>query len=336
MRTVFGIPRISINIQRKELIMNIKKLGFKTTAVLFLVSATFLLGSSLIYAADMCQIIRIQEGKGAGGTRLEIFPDKITVDVGTCTVWINWVTDRDVHVSFRENAKQCVLATDVSAGFQEVELKPGESCYYSDKLSRGKTASITWGEPGTFKYQLEAPGSSSGEGYAGNILATGVITVKGEPAPKKAEVVKTEAPVDMDSDGDGVPDSMDKCPDTPKGATVNKEGCWALKGVVLFDFDNSTIKPEAYPLLDEVAVILEKNPDMKGEISGHTCSTGPEEYNQMLSEKRAGAVEAYLENKGIDASRFTSKGYGASKPIASNDTLEGRKQNRRVELKRMK
>ena len=59
--------------------MNIKKLGFKTTAVLFLLSAALLLGVALVYAADICQIIRIQEGKGAGGTRLEIFPKKVTV-----------------------------------------------------------------------------------------------------------------------------------------------------------------------------------------------------------------------------------------------------------------
>ena len=59
--------------------MNIKKLRFKTTFVLFLVSASLLLGSSLVYAEDTCQIIRIQEGKGAGGTRIEIFPEKITV-----------------------------------------------------------------------------------------------------------------------------------------------------------------------------------------------------------------------------------------------------------------
>ena len=104
---------------------------------------------------------------------------------------------------------------------------------------------------------------------------------------------------------------------------------------MLFGFDEATIKPEAYPLLDEVAVILEKNPAIKGEIRGYTCNLGPEEYNQMLSEKRAKAVEEYLENKGIDASRFTSKGYGASNPIASNDTRESRQENRRVELKRI-
>ena len=129
---------------------------------------------------------------------------------------------------------------------------------------------------------------------------------------------------------------MDLCPDTPIGATVNKVGCWALKGVVLFDFDKSEIKPEACPLLDEVAIILDTNPEIKGEIRGHTDSIGPAEYNQKLSEKRAKAVEKYLENKGIDPSRFTSKGYGASQPIATNETLEGRQENRRVELVRVK
>lgn len=139
----------------------------------------------------------------------------------------------------------------------------------------------------------------------------------------------------LDSDGDGVPDHLDECPDTPEGATVNSKGCWALTGMVLFDFDSATIKPEAYPLLDEVVTILEKNPEMKGEIQGHTDSIGPEAYNQQLSERRAKAVEGYLESKGIESSRLTSKGYGESQPVASNDTEEGRQENRRVRLKRI-
>lgn len=159
--------------------MNRRKLRFKTKTVLFLVSAVLLLGSSLAYAADTCQIIRIQEGKGAGGTRLEIFPEKITVPVGTCTVWINWVNDREVRVSFRENAKQCILSTDASSGFEELELKPGETCYISDTLPRGKTASLVWTKPSIYKYNLEAPGGSSSlAGYSGNIVAEGVIEVK--------------------------------------------------------------------------------------------------------------------------------------------------------------
>ncbi len=158
--------------------MNIKKSRFKTTAVLFLVSAVLLLGSSPVYAGDMCQIIRIDEGKGAGGSRLEIFPEKVTVPVGTCTVWINWVQTKEVRVSFREDAKVCMLSSEASQGFEEIELKPGESCYISEKLPRGKTASLVWTKPGIFKYHLEGEGSASTEGYSGKMLATGVIEVK--------------------------------------------------------------------------------------------------------------------------------------------------------------
>ncbi len=152
--------------------------------------------------------------------------------------------------------------------------------------------------------------------------------------PKGVKVDKEGCP--LDSDGDGVPDHLDECPDTPKGATVNSVGCWALKGVVLFDFNKWDIKPEAHRLLDEVVAILKKNPEIKGVIEGHTDSIGSEEYNQGLSEKRAQAVEKYIEEQGIDADRYTVKGYGESKPIASNDTAEGQQENRRVELRRLR
>ena len=158
--------------------MKTKVSCFKSAAVLFLMSAVLFLGSSPLCAGDTCQIIRIDKGKGAGGTRLEIFPEKVTVPVGTCTVWINWVQTREVRVSFRENAKACMLATDASQGFEELELKPGESCYISEKLPRGKTASLVWNKPGTYKYSLEGEGSATGEGYSGMMLATGVIEVK--------------------------------------------------------------------------------------------------------------------------------------------------------------
>ena len=151
----------------------------------------------------------------------------------------------------------------------------------------------------------------------------------------KVEKVVVEKVV-KDSDGDGVPDDLDKCPNTPKGATVNSVGCWALKGVVLFDFDKADIKPEALQLLDEVVTILKKNREMNGVIEGHTDSMGSEEYNQGLSERRAQAVEKYIEEHGIDADRYTIKGYGESNPIASNDTEEGRQENRRVELRRVR
>jgi hypothetical protein len=160
--------------------MNIKKSSFKTTIVLFLVSAALLLSTCVVYAEGSCHIVRIEEGKGVGGTRIEIFPEKITVPVGTCTVWFNWVQDRTVHVSFRENAKECMLSTDSPQGFEELKLNENESCYISEALPRGKTASLHWTKAGTYKYVLEAAGSKgmASTGYSGNILAEGVIEVK--------------------------------------------------------------------------------------------------------------------------------------------------------------
>jgi OOP family OmpA-OmpF porin len=138
-----------------------------------------------------------------------------------------------------------------------------------------------------------------------------------------------------DSDGDGVVDYLDQCPSTPVGATVNEVGCWSLKATMLFDTNSSYIKVEAHPLLDEVVTILEKNPQIQVEIQGYADNTGTAEYNQWLSERRAKRVMDYLLTKGIVPERLKAKGYGSTRPVASNATEEGRAQNRRVELKRM-
>lgn len=136
----------------------------------------------------------------------------------------------------------------------------------------------------------------------------------------------------VDSDGDGVYDDDDRCPDTLKGATVNSVGCWVLKGL-RFDTAKWDIKSVYNPLLDELVTILEKNPSLRVEIQGHTDSRGSVDSNQTLSENRAGAVMKYLLENGISKERLTAKGFGLSKPVATNDTTDGRAQNRRVELK---
>ncbi len=106
-----------------------------------------------------------------------------------------------------------------------------------------------------------------------------------------------------------------------------------LRGIY-FDFDKSTIKPESRPALEDAAKMLKENPSITVEIQGHTDSKGSDEYNLSLSDRRAAAVVAYLvTNLGVDASRLTSKGYGESMPIATNDTDAGRALNRRVEFK---
>jgi OOP family OmpA-OmpF porin len=135
----------------------------------------------------------------------------------------------------------------------------------------------------------------------------------------------------LDSDGDGVPDSMDQCPGTPKGAKVNDQGCWVLEQI-RFDTGKSTIKAQAYPALDAVVAVLKRNPTLKVEIQGHSDNIGSEAYNRKLSGNRARAVMEYLVRKGVRAERLSAEGYGSSRPIASNDTPEGRTRNRRVEL----
>jgi len=136
----------------------------------------------------------------------------------------------------------------------------------------------------------------------------------------------------IDSDNDGVADYLDKCPNTPKGVTVDARGCWTYAAKVMYDINSAEIKPEAYPMLDEAILILEKNPEMKVEIDGHTDNTGTAAYNMNLSERRAKSVMKYFVDQGVEAERLTTKGFGLTKPAASNDTKEGRTKNRRVEL----
>ena len=148
--------------------------------------------------------------------------------------------------------------------------------------------------------------------------------------PKEIKVAKAEPP--LDSDGDGVPDDMDKCPDTPKGAPVNSVGCWTIKGVQ-FDYDKWDIKPQYYDAMDENVRVLKMNPSFKIEVQGHTDSIASEEYNQTLSEKRAESAKAYFVSKGIAAKRISTRGFGELRPIATNDTADGRAENRRIEIK---
>jgi OOP family OmpA-OmpF porin len=145
--------------------------------------------------------------------------------------------------------------------------------------------------------------------------------------------VLVEVVVLGDSDGDGVTDDLDKCPNTPMGVAVGPRGCWALTNAMLFDFDSAVIKPEFYHVLDYTKEAFDAYPDMHVQIDGHTDSTGAESYNQMLSEKRAKAIMEYLvKTVGVAASRLKAVGYGEIRPGYPNDTKENRQMNRRVEF----
>lgn len=156
------------------------------------------------------------------------------------------------------------------------------------------------------------------------------------PAAAPEPAAAPPPPENPDLDGDGVLNAHDKCPNTRPGAVVDLDGCEveaviSLEGIH-FDFDKATLKPEAMAVLNEAAALLQKHERVVVEVAGHTDSKGSEDYNQGLSDRRAGAVKDYLNSKGVKANRLTARGYGESRPVASNDTDEGRAENRRVEL----
>jgi OOP family OmpA-OmpF porin len=148
------------------------------------------------------------------------------------------------------------------------------------------------------------------------------------PAPKPVVVA---APID--SDGDGVFDPQDKCPNTPKGFKVDVDGCPVKATLHLnFAFDSSKVDAEGNAKVDAFASFLKESPAFKANVVGHTDSIGTDAYNQKLSEKRAAIVKTMLINDGVAAERLTSEGMGEKMPVASNKTKEGRAENRRIEV----
>lgn len=137
----------------------------------------------------------------------------------------------------------------------------------------------------------------------------------------------------QDDDKDGVSNCVDKCPDTPKGAIVDKDGCWAFHGL-LFDFDSDKVKSKYDPLIQNAVEVMKLNPGLTVEIQGHTDSYGTDSYNEKLSQRRANAVKNELVKLGVDSKRLTTAGFGESQPVDSNETDEGRAYNRRVNYKR--
>jgi OOP family OmpA-OmpF porin len=156
----------------------------------------------------------------------------------------------------------------------------------------------------------------------------------GTPAGKKVDAVGCE--IDGDDDGDGILNSVDQCPTTPPGERVNNVGCPFDRELILqgvkFATGSAELLPESLPILENAVATLKRYPEVRIEVAGHTDSRGAEAFNEQLSARRAASVLEYLRAGGVTNS-LTSKGYGESEPIASNDTDEGRQQNRRVVLR---
>lgn len=182
-------------------------------------------------------------------------------------------------------------------------------------------------------------------------------------APQSDDVAVVDA-YGNDSDGDGVGDNNDLCPGTPMGTVVDNTGCASSntaavagsdcrqpklgeavdeygcavdRSVILngvnFEFDSDVLTAEAESVLDDVAQVVSGMSDATIEIAGHTSDEGDEYYNIDLSQRRAAAVRQYLINAGVSSAQLVAKGYGGKAPLQANDTISGRRENRRVEVK---
>ncbi|UCD34027.1 MAG: OmpA family protein, partial [Nitrospiraceae bacterium] len=145
----------------------------------------------------------------------------------------------------------------------------------------------------------------------------------------------------LDSDGDGVPDYLDKCPDTPRGTAVDANGCPPSVTLdnIYFDFNKATLTDAAKDSLNKNISTMKDNPGVTIRIAGHACAHGPEDYNLRMSELRANAVKEYFVTEGgIAEERISTIAYGESRlalpeePTPENKNSHEAQANRRVEF----
>ncbi|MBD1260175.1 OmpA family protein [Maribacter polysiphoniae] len=171
------------------------------------------------------------------------------------------------------------------------------------------------------------------------------VADKDDACPNEAGPAENKGCPWTDKDNDGVLDKDDKCPEV--AGTVANQGCPEVTEevqkqlndyarTILFDTGKSSIKAESTSVMVDIIQILKEYPTAKFAVEGHTDSVGSAKLNQSLSESRALSVKDFLVEKGIDAFRLSAVGYGEEKPIATNNTRSGRKQNRRVEINLIK
>ena len=195
-----------------------------------------------------------------------------------------------------------------------------------------------------WRFNMQQDGQSmSADKFDDWMKSKGVRVATGKPAVPLVQNCPTPEGDKGDSDGDGIINCLDTCPASEAGQTIGPDGCPVpvsidLKGVT-FAYDKADLGADAKAVLSEALEILQRYPDLKVEVAGHTDSRGDAKYNQALSERRAKAVYDYLVENGIDKTRLIGPvGFGETRPLVPNqkpdgsDDPEGLAKNRRTEL----
>lgn len=188
-----------------------------------------------------------------------------------------------------------------------------------ERLPDGEEVGIAQTNPETGEYEIRLP---AGHHFGVRAEAQGKISEN-----QNLDLTSVTA--------DQVIDHKDFNMETIKVAEVQENTTIVLNNV-FFDFDKAVLKPESFPELNRIINLMKERDALQIEIAGHTDSTGDEAYNLSLSERRAKAVIDYLSDNGIAKDRLNAVFFGETKPVAANDSIEGRKKNRRVEFRILK
>lgn len=323
--------RMNPKIPERPLTGALRRYGYEAGA--FTERTSLLFGMGAYNRQQYAEAIEVAHWSG-GKSPLALATDKSSDDFAPAVGYLALVILSDGRI----------LDNDPEAAAQRIKDRYGDRiCIYTCQI--GETKPLIKGKPYTNQMLLERIAEIGGCGYA--INADDVIPDQNmsdwvhdiftrghrfKPPKKAVEPLPEPCP---DEDGDGVCDQFDKCPNTPRGAQVDRDGCWMLDKV-LFDLNKWSIKPEYYQNLDKMAEMLIRNPQTKIDVQGHTCTIWTEEYNMRLSHWRAMSVASYLLKKGVRSDQLIVKGFGYHQPSSSNRTEEGRRMNRRVEFKQIR
>jgi OOP family OmpA-OmpF porin len=313
-----------------------------------------------LFNIDMFQKENALQLYASGGAGLAGYKPKVTSTAGTTVDYAGGKTIKELIIPVGIGAKFRVsekINFDLGWTVNFVDgdnldgVRQGRAndkynyAYAGLEFSLGSGKQLAWHNPVALTYEEALSAKQTANALKGDLDAA-----KADNARLRSEM----ADLLKDSDGDGVADKLDKCPNTPSGTVVDGSGCpivipapvikekvivteadrkivnEAIKNLE-FDLGKATIRAKSYPTLNRVAALLvEKNFSLK--LAGHTDNTGSMALNLRLSKERAESIKAYLVSQGANPSRIEATGYGPNQPIATNKTAAGRQKNRRVEF----
>jgi OmpA-OmpF porin, OOP family len=273
--------------------------------------------------------------------------ERVYVQVGAGTRLSTGYGAADFRILGSIGTYTTLLDIKAKSPARKVEITPDVDDYDRDTDGDGYPDSVD--ACPTAKEDGKPPQSTDGCPGGSDRDGDGIPDVD-DQCPDKAEdkdkVQDEDGCPEDDADSDGIPDVQDKCPTEPgkRSPIAEKFGCPSLLEMgsdgsvqllkpIEFETGRAVIKAVSFPILDEVLDLMKGRPSMRIGINGHTDSKGTPANNLRLSKERAAAVRNYLQGKGIAASRLESEGFGQTKPVAPNETDEGRAKNRRVEFK---